>query len=273
MKWLRRAILVLAALYAGVVAGMYLAQDRLMFAPDHAIVHPHDVGLAGVEEVKIATTDGETLAGWYTPAAAGRPTILFLHGKGGNIGHRPNRYRSYAAKGFGVLFLEWRGFGASTGMPSEAGLVTDATAAYDWLLSRGLGPDQIAVVGESLGTGIAAILATRRPVKVLALEAAYSSMADIAAYRYWWLPARLLIKNPIDAGAALAKVHLPLLMQHGTADATVPFEIGHRLFDLANQPKQFVVLPGEGHAIFTEAVFAREAAFILKSLGTKTVSQ
>ena len=273
MRWLRRAALVLAALYAGVVLGMYLAQDRIMFDPDRSIVHPQELDLAGVEEVTIVTPDGESLAAWYTPAQSGHPTILFLHGKGGNIGHRPNRYRSYTAKGFGVLFLEWRGFGMSTGSPSEQGLVTDAVAAYDWLLSRGLKPGAIAVVGESLGTGIAAILATRRPVKVLALEAAYSSMADLAAYRYWWLPARLLINNPIDAAAALTKVHIPLLMQHGTDDVTVPFVIGRRLFDFANQPKQFIAIPGAGHAIFTEPVFSREAAFILKSLGTQSVSQ
>lgn len=123
------------------------------------------------------------------------------------------------------------------------------------------------LLGESLGTGVAVLLAARRPVAAIALEAAYSSVADVAASHYWWLPVRALIRNPFRADAAVAAANAPLLIMHGEADTVIPIAIGRRLFELAREPKSFVSLPGTQHMFFTEAIFAREDAFYRAAVG------
>ena len=258
---LRAFATVIPLLYMAVVALMYMKQDALTFDADERVVSPQAVDVLNAVIVTIATPDGETLNAWYTPAVGKMPVILFLHGKGGNISHRPERYRYYTSQGFGVLFVDYRGYGGSTAKPTEQGLVTDAEASYDWLLAKGVSPQRIVAVGESLGTGIAVKLAARRPVVAVALEAAYSSLTDVAAHHYWWLPVRLLMKNPVDAEADIPQVHAPLLFHHGDADQTVPMQFGRKLFELANEPKTFIIVPGGTHFIFTETTFAREVEF------------
>lgn len=252
--------------YLAIVVLMYVKQDALTFDADTRRVSPTEVGIVNATEVTIETPDGETLVAWHTEARPGMPTILFLHGKGGNISHRPRRYRYFTEQGFGVLFLDYRGYGGSTGEPSEQGLMIDAETSYDWIVAKGVAPQQLVLVGESLGTGIAVKLAAQKPVAALALEASYSSLADVAADRYWWLPVRPLIKNPIDVTADIAKVKVPLLIHHGDADQTVPIAFGRKLFALANDPKEFVTIPGADHFIFNESTFAREVAFFRDAL-------
>lgn len=261
MKRLRLLLVFLCTAYLTIAAAVYFKQENLLFNPDTARRAPQQVGIANAEVEAIATPDGETLVAWYTPAQPGKPTILFLHGKGGSIADRPKRYAYYTAHGYGLLFLSWRGFGGSTGTPGEGGLMTDAVSAYDWLLAKGVARSDIVAVGESLGTGIAVELAARVNLTALALESPYVSMTEVAQSRYWWLPVAWLIKNPINAGAVIGKYSGPVLMQHGDQDTTIPIAIGRALFDRANQPKQFVVIPGAGHFIYTEAVFARELGF------------
>lgn len=267
---LLRALLTMMPLaYLAIVVAMYLKQDEMTFAANPVKSAPEDAGIGNAEVVPIATKDGETLNAWYTSAPEGQPTILFLHGNGGNISHRPERYRYYTSQGFGVLFVDYRGYGGSTGIPSETGLLIDSEAAYDWLLSNGVSPEKLVVAGESLGTGIAVKLAAKRQIAALSLTAPYSSLADIAAAHYWWLPVRLLIKNPIDATADIASVKVPLLVHHGDADQTIPIAFGRKLFALANEPKEFITIPGADHFIFTEETFAREAAFFRASISKK----
>lgn len=176
----RSALLAAALAYVSIAAYLYLKQEQLLFNPDKLERLPADVGIANAETVKIATPDGETLVAWYTPAAVGKPTILFLHGKGGSIAGRPKRYAYYTSQGFGVLFLSYRGYGGSTGTPSEKGLMIDAGAGYAWLIAKGMAPARIVAVGESLGTGIAVGLAARVPLAALALESPYVSMVAVA---------------------------------------------------------------------------------------------
>jgi hypothetical protein len=220
------------------------------------------VGLDGVQVGRIETPDGEMIEAWHAGPSAGHPTIIYLHGNAGEIGDRPNRFRYYRDRGFGVLFVSYRGYGGSSGSPSEEGLVTDAVAAYDWLLAQAVASARIVVVGESLRTGVAVQLAARRRVAALSLNAPFTSAADIAARSYWWLPVRLLMKDQFRSVDHIGAIAAPLLIQHGDADRIVPFELGRRLFDAAPEPKQFFTLPGGGHdAIFEETVWAREAEF------------
>jgi pimeloyl-ACP methyl ester carboxylesterase len=264
MTWRRPLQIVATAIlasYLAISAAMYLYQDRLLYNPDPARTPPTDVGLPMAEEVHLTSADGTTLIAWYTAPKPGNPTILFFHGKGGALKNRPRRYRYYVAQGFGTLFLSYRGFGGSDGSPSETGMVADAVAAYGWLLRKGTSPDQIDVVGESLGTGIAVQLASRVQVAAVALEAPYSSVAEVAAQRYWWVPVNYLIKDRFDALSRIGSVHVPLLIHHGDLDQSVPIAFGRKLFDRANAPKQFIELKGKGHFIFTAEVFERELKF------------
>ena len=151
-------------LYVLIAALMYATQRSHQYFPGRQGLAASAVGLAGVEDVKVTSPDGETLQAWYSPARSGKPTILYLHGNGGEISDRAERFAAYQAAGFGVFFLSYRGYGGSTGTPSEQGLVNDALAAHDWLIARGIEAEEVVLVGELLGSGVAVQLAAQRPV-------------------------------------------------------------------------------------------------------------
>lgn len=261
------ALLIALGAYALIAGYMYFNQRQLLYHPDIERVDPVSLGITGAAVIEIPTPDGEKLVAWYAPAAQGQPTVLFLHGNAGSIAERPLRFQYYQKVGFGVLYLSWRGYGGSTGQPSEQGLLVDATAAYDWLMAKGISPDKLVVVGESLGTGPAVQLAAARPVAALALEAPYTSMIDVARYHYGWLPVGLLLLDRFDSIDHIGRVHAPLIILHGDADPVVPFALGKRLFEAAPEPKRFVAIPGGTHgSIFEEPTWAQEVAFFLKAV-------
>jgi pimeloyl-ACP methyl ester carboxylesterase len=264
--YLRRVAIFTALGYCLIVFTMYWTQDRFLYDPRIDSITPDQAGFANVTPLALTTPDDEKLVAWYQSAAPGMPTILFFHGKGGSISGRPRRYAYYTDKGYGVLFLSYRGYGASSGQPSRDGLLTDAETAYDWLARQGIDSSKILLVGESMGTGVAVLLAAKRPVAAVSLEAAYSSVEDIAAHRYWWLPVHYLIKPSFDPANEIAKVHVPLLILHGDQDETTPIKFAKKLFAAANEPKEFVAIPGGTHAIFNEATWKIELAFFKKKL-------
>jgi pimeloyl-ACP methyl ester carboxylesterase len=260
---LLRAVLVVAVgAYVFIMAFMYVTQRSHQYFPGRQGLAASAAGLQNVEDLKLASKDGETLQAWYAQARAGKPTILYFHGNGGEISDRADRFAAYQGQGFGVFFLSYRGYGASTGSPSEAGLVNDARAAYDWLMARGIRPDVIMLVGESLGSGVAMQLAAEHPVRALALEAPFASAANIAASAYWWLPVRLLMKDKFDSFAFIGRIKVPLLVIHGDLDGVVPLSEGQALFAAANEPKEMIVIPGGTHgSIFSADTWTREMIF------------
>ena len=176
--------------------------------------------------MNLATQPGEKLVAWYAPAQGDKPTILFFHGNAGEITGRSERFAYYQRAGYGVMFLSYRGYGESTGGPSETGLNHDADAAYDWLIKRNISAAKIILVGESLGTGVAVQLAARKPVAAMALEAPFTSTADVARLSYWWLPVGLLMKDQFRSIDYLKDIHVPLLFMHGTDDRLIPLQMG-----------------------------------------------
>ena len=269
MSILRTVLLLAGGAYATLALFMFLQQRSLQYFPTHKGLTPARLGLDGVTEETISTADNEKLIAWHAAAAAGNPTILFFHGNGGEISDRAERLNYYRAQGFGALFVSYRGYGGSSGRISEKGFIADALAAYDWLVQRNIQPQRIFVVGESLGTGVAVQLAAQREIAALALEAPFTSAADVAADLYWWLPVRLLMKDTFHSRNFIAKVTAPLLIQHGEVDGVIPVDHGRKLFALANDPKELVILPGAGHeAIYEPDVWARELAFFRKHGGS-----
>lgn len=263
MPFLKLTLVTFGVIYMTLLSGMYVFQRDLQYFPSRRDPEPQAVGLTGVDRITLRTPDGESLVLWVSPAGEGRPTILFLHGNAGEIADRADRFSFYQARGFGVAFLSWRGYGGSTGSPSEAGLLADAKAAYDHLRAQGIPPGRIVVVGESLGTGPAVQLAAANPLGALVLEAPYSAAVDIARAAYPWLPVGLLMKDQFRSRDHIAAVRAPILILHGEDDRVIPPGFGRRLFEAAQDPKTFLSLGPVGHeALFSPATWKAEVAFI-----------
>ncbi|MFO1203471.1 MAG: alpha/beta hydrolase [Tabrizicola sp.] len=250
-------------IYAVALSGMYVFQRDLQYFPTHRDPAPDAAGLTGVTRIDLPTPDGETLVLWFSPAPGDRPTILFLQGNAGEIADRADRFAFYQSQGFGVAFLSYRGYGGSTGSPSETGLLTDAKAAYDHLRTEGIAPARIILVGESLGTGPAVITAAQNPVAAVILEAPYSAAVDIARQAYPWIPVGLLMKDQYRSRDYVSRIDAPLLILHGAKDRVIPQGFGKRLFKAAKDPKTFLSLGPVGHdALFSPATWEAEVAFI-----------
>lgn len=249
--------------YAAALSGLFLFQRDLQYFPSRRDPAPEALGLTGVERVVLPTPDGERLVLWWSPPAPGRPVVLFLHGNGGAMPDRADRLAFYQGRGFGAAFLSWRGYGGSTGRPTEAGLIRDAEAAYGFLLAQGVAADRIALVGESLGTGVAVQLAARAPVGAVVLEAPYTAAVDLAARAYPWVPVRLLMQDQFRSRSHIAAIGAPLLILHGEADQVIPFGHGRALYDLAAEPKTFRSLGPVGHdALFDPVTWEAGADFL-----------
>jgi pimeloyl-ACP methyl ester carboxylesterase len=242
LKW----ALIAAAAFGGFVALMYVAQRSLMYFPERLRTEPGAAGLPAAEEVVLDTADGERVIVWHLPPQGDRPVVLYFHGNGGSLRYRVDRFRAFAADGLGLVALSYRGYGGSTGSPSEAGLIADGEAAHGFAAAR-YPARRIVAWGESLGSGVAIALAARHPIGRLVLEAPFSSAADVAAGVYWFLPVRLLMKDPFRSDLRIGQVTAPILFLHGARDAVVPIALGERLYALANQPKRFVRFAGGGH--------------------------
>jgi fermentation-respiration switch protein FrsA (DUF1100 family) len=188
--------------------------------------------------------------GWYVACPGSRRVTLFLHGNAGNITHRDQRFHEIVAAGSSVLMIDYRGYGKSTGRPSEKGLYADAQAAYDYLLKTSR-PQDIVVHGESLGTAVAVDLASRHQCGGVVLEAAFTAASDVAGTV---LPVigPLLIRS-FDSRQKIRRVQAPILFIHGNADHTIPMQLGRALFDAAPGPKSFWAIPGADHNDIVES--------------------
>ena len=174
-----RGMIWIAMLAVGVYTvaclGLYVFQRRLLYFPDPVRYTPQQAGLAGVEEISLATPDGERLVAWYKPAPAPAPVLLYFHGNGGGLYLRRERIEALAGAGYGVLIPAYRGYSGSTGRATEKALIADGLLAYDYLKAQRVVPDRIVLYGESLGTGIATQVASERQASAVSLEAPYSS--------------------------------------------------------------------------------------------------
>ena len=208
---------------------------------------PEAAAAAGFIEVKIATADGERLDGWWRPPpATERGVVLFLHGTPGTVPDQVWRLDQLKHSGLGILAIDWRGYGGSTGNPTELGLRADARAGFDFI--RAAAPQsKIAVFGESLGTGPAVALARDRPVAGVLLNAPYASVRRLFELRGLPIPYRWLMKDPFDSEALVGGVTAPLLILHGTDDPAIPVDEAHRLYDAAHEPKMIFIADGAGH--------------------------
>ena len=223
-----------------------------------------------MEEVFIETTDGVALNAWYFPAAddATRTGWVWLlcHGNAGNISHRLRHASVLLGTGTAVLLFDYRGYGRSQGRPSEDGTYLDAQAAHAWLCARGYEPSRILILGESLGGAVGAELALREQVGGLALVAAFTSVPDLGAELFPWLPVRWLGTIGYRTIDKLADIRVPVIVIHGPADSLVPFRHAEENYAAIRGPKQLWTIPGD-HNDFLDADVSRYAEGLRRFLG------
>jgi len=231
-----------------VLAAM-LFENSLIFFPSRypeGDWQPRDLHF---EDAWFQAPDGTRLHGWYLPCDQPRAQVLFAHGNAGHLAYRADFLRVLQQQlQVAVLAFDYRGYGRSEGSPSERGVLADARSARDWLSQRaGVRPQDIVLLGESIGGAVVVDVAAADGARGLILENTFNSLPDVAAHHFHLLPVRLLLRTRLDSAAAIPRYHGPLLQCHGDADSIVPFELGVRLHEAANQPKQFVVIAGGDH--------------------------
>jgi uncharacterized protein len=241
-------LLLLLLALAGFALWLRHNESRMIYFPDRTLeTNPRQAGLT-YQDVWLQTDDGIKLHGWYMPSR--KPcglTLLLLHGNAGNISYRMEKYAVLLGLGVNVFALDYRGYGNSTGQPSETGLYHDATAAYRYLTQqRNIAPRQLILYGESLGSAVAVDLASKQPSGGVILEEAFTSAADVAQQMYPFLPMRWLVRSKFDTLDKIARINAPLLMLHSRDDELFPLRYAQRLLAAARPPKQLVVLRG-GH--------------------------
>ena len=237
--------------YVGIALLLFFFQSRLIYYPDSVLVAtPSAVGLR-FEQVTIATQDGVKLDSWFLPADAARGVLLFFHGNAGNISHRLESLKIFHDLGLSVLIFDYRGYGSSEGKPSEQGTYRDAEAVWRYLTEeRGVPSDEIVIFGRSLGASIAAYLAAyiaeRQMPGALILESAFTSVPDVAARVYPFLPVRWLARFSYNTHSHLQNADCPVLIVHSPADDVIPYVFGEKLYATAREPKRFLKIRG-GH--------------------------
>lgn len=245
MRLMLRLVLVIALFVGASAVYMRTFENDYIFAPSKQMGYAPDAVGLDYSVLSFPSTDGVQLYGWYMPNPDARFALLALHGNGGNISQRLNQYRRWHDLGLAVFAFDYRGYGKSSGKPDEAGLYADARAAWNLMTgSLGIPPEKIIITGRSLGGAVAAHLAAEVNPAGLALEVPFTSMPDMSAERYPWLPLRWLVRSRFDTEVALKKVHAPLLLISAKSDGIVPAWMAQRLFSEYRQPKLRGTLAG-----------------------------
>jgi hypothetical protein len=196
----------------------------------------------------LTLTDGTPIHAWWCPQKGAADALLYCHGNGGNLSFREEEYRRLRdGLNVSVLAFDYPGYGKSGGKPSEIGCYEAAQAAFDWLTAKGMPAERIILFGDSLGGGVAAELATRRPCRALVLYSTFTSAPDVGHDQYPFLPTALLMRNRFDTKSKLPGIARPLFIAHGDADRTVPVAHAMRLEKFAVGPKEVLVETGRGH--------------------------
>ncbi len=240
------ALAVVLLLVLVVTVFLVTRQGSLIFFPDRTLrAEPPLYGLSA-EPLSLATDGGITLRGWWI-RGAGRTALLYFHGNAGNIGDRLERTKLLVdVLGLDVFLVDYRGYGLSSGKPTEEGLYADGLAVYAAAVARGFPANRIVPFGESLGGAVAIETALRKPCAALILEAPFLSVAAMARRYYPWIPS-FLVRLHFDNGKKIPNVLIPKLIAQAERDEVVPPSQTRRLFDLAAPPKNYFIIPNATH--------------------------
>ncbi len=236
--------------YGVLIAYVYFNQANLLYLPNlpsRELMANPTLAMLPYEDVQLVTEDNVNLHGWFIPANEARATVLFFHGNAGNISHRLDTLKIFYHLGLNTLIIDYRGYGQSEGKPTEQGTYRDADAAWKYLTKqRNIPAKEIILFGRSVGGAVAAELASRKQPAALILESTFTSVADIAADIYPFLPVRWISNLDYNTRDRLATINSPVLVVHSKEDDIIPYKHGKALFAAANKPKQLLTLKG-GH--------------------------
>ena len=228
------------------VAVLFTEEAKLYLPDKRVTLTPHNIGL-NYDDLYFKTEDGQSLNGWFIPAQGAQITLLYCAGRGGNMSSNLVNIKFFNSMRMNVFVFDYRGFGNSSGSPSEQGLYKDARAAYDFLVTRSdINQDKIVAYGKSLGAPVAADLCLNRKVAAMVLEGSFPSLRTYVSDLGGFLPLQWLVSEKFDTIARIKKIHIPKLIVHGMDDDVVPFPEGRFLFNEAALPKEFLPYDG-GH--------------------------
>ena len=230
-----------------------MIERNLIYAPNkQLLLNPNNIGL-DFEDVRINTSDGLSLHGWYIPGP-NKLTLVWFHGNSGNISTRLDSIGDVRKNlGYNIFIFDYRGYGLSSGDTSEEGTYSDSDAVMSYLLSsKDLEPSQTVLWGHSLGCAIATKVATKYPIRTLILQSGFTSIPAMSSHKYPFLPGiglltRILFKTKYDILSKLGSVQVPILVIHGDQDSVVPHFMGETIFSHARSPKRFYSVKGAGH--------------------------
>ncbi len=201
-----------------------------------------------LEEIWLPVDDTTTIFGWYIDSGPSSPVLLWCHGNAGNVSHRLENIRRLHQRGISIFIFDYRGYGRSTGVPSEAGLYQDALASYDYLIQqRRISFERLIIFGRSLGSSVAVEVAVKRSTAGLIVEGAFPSIQAMADHHYYGLPAKWILDVDFNLDKKVRLLRVPLLVIHGEQDSIVPMAMGKQVFDAALEPKQWYVVKGAEH--------------------------
>ncbi len=255
MEFLFKILPIGVAVYAILSAYVYFMQPGMIYYPNipgrELVTTPKNIGL-DYEDVELLTDDGTRIHGWFIPynrksGTQKQATILFLHGNAGNISHRLDSIKVFNNLGLNILIIDYRGYGQSTGKPTEVGTYQDAEAAWHYLTStRGIKENKIILFGRSLGGSVAAWLASQHTPAALIIESSFSSAPSMGQRIYPFLPVRLLSRFQYNTKEYVKAIHCPVLVAHSRDDDIIPYEEGREIFNAAHEPRNFLQMQG-GH--------------------------
>ena len=223
--------------YLLVTVSLYIFQRSLLYHPAENN-YSGDKLTVNIEKVKITTEDDIELLAWYHNKDIKKyKTILYLHGNAGSLENRIHKINHFNDMNINFLLLAWRGFNGNSGKPTEQGLYQDAKSAVKWLMNQGINEENIIIYGESLGTGIATEIAQKKNFAGVILESPFTSMIAAGKSKYPIFPIKLLLKDKYESDKKIKNIMSPILVMHGEADKIVPFWMGEKIFQMANQPK------------------------------------
>ena len=230
-------ILTIFAIYFLVLVFLYFYQRNLLY-------HPNENNYSGdkisvdIEKVKIQTADNIELLGWYHKKnLKDYKTLVYFHGNAGSLENRIHKLNHFQDMNVYFLIIAWRGFNGNKGKPSERGLYVDGKSAIDWLIKKGVDEKNLILYGESLGTGVATHLAQNKNYAGVILETPFTSMVDAAKNFYPYVPINLLLKDKFENFKKVNNINAPILVMHGEVDQIVPFSMGKKIYEIANNPK------------------------------------
>ncbi len=251
MHLLATIVVIVILFFVSTTVYVAMGQSKYIYSPDKNIAFtPKAVGLE-FEDVSLDTEDGEMVKAWFVPCVvngeSAKQTVLFCHGNAGDMGDRVGSLQTFNKLGFNVLIFDYRGFGESSGKPTEEGTYIDVMSCWDYLVDdRKISPKNIIVFGRSLGGAVACWMAAHADPAALVLESAFASIPAMAHETFPWLPVSLFCRFKYDNVVNVTKIHCPVMVAHSKADRVIPYKQGYRVFEAANEPKQFVEISG-GH--------------------------